>query len=90
MIKFRKAPPERPAHPEQKRKPHQWDNVLWNQDQFITMAAEALQEAMNVASVDMDANGLLNIAKEWSLLAETNDSLTKKQPKIGFAKEEQD
>jgi hypothetical protein len=90
LIKFRKTPPERPAHPEQKRKPQQWDNVMWNDEQFIGMAAEALQEAMNVASVDMDANSLVSIAKEWSLLAETSSELKKKQPKIGFVKEEQD
>jgi hypothetical protein len=93
LFKKDKTAIERPVHPPQPtRKPQEWDRVNLNSTEaYLEMAAETLQEAMNVASADMDSNSLLNIAKEWSTLAECADSMKHRLPRIGFKpKEEQD
>lgn len=84
---------ERPVHPQQpKRVAPTWENETAHLEttDFISLAAAALQEAMNVAAADMDANGLMSVAKEWTQLAEANESINNRPIKIGFRKEEQD
>lgn len=58
---------------------------------FIKMSAEAMQEAMNIASKEADVEKMLAVAGHWGTLAATLRDLQRGKAPLGFVnKEEKD
>ena len=78
------APEEAPVSP-----------VTWSEqfdgsdhNHFIRMSAEAMQEAMNIASKEADVEKMLAVAGHWGTLAATLRDLQRGKAPLGFANKE--
>jgi hypothetical protein len=71
------------------------ENTSWSEtfdgsdhNHFIKMSAEAMQEAMNIASAEGDVEKMLAVAGHWGTLAATLRDLQRGKAPLGFTNKE--
>jgi hypothetical protein len=78
------------ATPEPAATPAVWSEEFEGSDHnhFIKMSAEAMQEAMNIASKEADVEKMLAVAGHWGTLAATLRDLQRGKAPLGFVNKE--